>query len=200
MSEPVVPLLPGERRLWQGNPDPGKLFIPADAFLIPFYGFFLVVATFFLVGSLLSGAPIFVLAVSSLLVVIGVYVTVGRFLVKAIRKSRTTYLVTDRRAIIHTPWSTREVRLNTAGIELVTRGSGRHLTAIFTDPTLGRRGGTFLSQRWANEQFRNSGMEMFGGWHSPAFYDVADVDGLRAALGPFLGQPQHYQGPPPYGT
>jgi hypothetical protein len=83
---------------------------------------------------------------------------------------------------------------------LISRGNGRHLTAIFTDPTVGRRGGTFLSQRWANEQFRNSGMEMFGGWHSPAFYDVADVDGLRTALEPFLGQLQQYQGPPPYGT
>jgi hypothetical protein len=58
-----------------------------------------------------------------------------------------------------------------------------------------------LTERWANEQFRNLGMEMLtGSHHSPAFNYVADVDGLRAALEPFLTQTQRYQGPPPYGT
>lgn len=43
-------------------------------------------------------------------------------------------------------------------------------------------------------------MEMFNGGHSPAFYDVSDVDGLRVALEPMLSRPMPYSGPPPYGT
>jgi hypothetical protein len=195
-----IPLLSGERLLWQGAPDPRKLFMPADVFLVPFYGFFLAFSATFTVVAISTEAPIFFIVFVSIFLAVGVYATVGRFLVKTFRKIRTTYAVTDRRAVIRTPWSTREVRLSTAGIELITSGSGRHLTAIFFDPTLGQRGGSLLSQRWANEQFRTSGMEMFNGGHSPAFYDVADVDGLRAALEPSIRQAEPYLGPPPYGT
>jgi hypothetical protein len=196
-----IPLLPGERLLWRGQPYPGKVFMPADAVLVPFHGLFLALAIFIGVAGSRTGAPAFMSALLLVFVVLGLYLTVGRFFVKAFRKSRTTYAVTDQRAIIRTPWSTREVRLGTAGIELATTGSGRHLTVIFSNPTLGRRGGSLFTQAWANEQFRNSGMEVFGaGGHSPAFYDVADVDGLRAAIEPALNRPQPYSGPPPYGT
>lgn len=196
-----ISLLTGETLLWQGKPDPRKLFMPADAFLVPFYVLTFALAIVFTVAAIGTGAPTFVLATLSVVLVVGAYLTVGRFLVKTIRKTRTIYAVTDRRAIIHTPWSTREVRLNAAGIELITTGNGRHLTAIFSDPTLGQRGGSLLTQRWANEQFRNSGMEMLtGSHHSPAFYDVADVDDLRAALEPFLHQAPTPSTPPPYGT
>jgi hypothetical protein len=195
-----VPLLPNERLVWQGQPDPRKIFMPADGFLVPFYGFFLAMTIFVTIGALSTEAPPFMLALIAIFIVLGAYLLVGRFFVKALRKTRTTYAVTDQRAIIHTPWSTREVRLSTAGIELATSRSGAHITVVFTDPTLGQRGGPLLSQRWANEQFRNSGMEIFNGGHSPAFYDVADVDGLRAALEPVLGRPLPNSGPPPYGT
>lgn len=195
-----IPLAVGESLLWQGNPDPRKIFMPSDAFLVPFYALFLGVTVVVVLVTATSAPPTFVLVFMSVFIVVGVYATVGRFLVKTFRKTRTTYAVTDRRAIIRTPWSTREARLSTAGIELVTSGSGRHLTVIFSDPTLGERGGSLLSQNWANEQFRNSGLEMFRGGHSPAFYDVADVAGLRAALEPALRRPEPYLGPPPYGT
>lgn len=195
-----IPLLTGERLLWQGEPDPRKLFMPADAFLVPFHGATLALAVVFTVVAIGTGAPTFILVPISIVLVVGAYLTFGRFFVKTFRKTRTTYAVTDRRAIIHTPWSTREVRLNTAGMELMTTGSGGHLTVIFSDPTLGARGGPVLSQGWANEQFRNSGMEMLRGGHSPAFYDVADVAGLRAALESFIQQAQPDSGPPPYGT
>jgi hypothetical protein len=196
-----VPLLPGERLIWRGQPDLGKFFMPADAFLVPFHLLFLAVAIFIGFAATRSGTPPFMAAFMLVFVVLGTYLAVGRFFVKAFRKSRTTYAVTDQRAIIHTPWSIREVRLGAAGIELATTGSGRHLTVIFSDPTRGRRGGSLFSQAWANEQYRNSGMEIFGaGGVSPAFYDVADVDGLRAALEPVLSRPLPNSGPPPYGT
>jgi hypothetical protein len=202
MPEPIpVPLAVGETLRWQGSPDPRKIFMPSDVFLVPFYGLFMAVAIFVSVGAATTTPPTFLVAFMSVFIVVGAYATVGRFLVKTIRKKRTIYAVTDRRAIIQTPWSTREVRLNAAGIELTTTGSGRHLTAIFSDPTVGHRSGSLLTQRWANEQFRNSGMEMLAGsQHSPAFYDVADVDGLRAALEPFLHQAPTPSTPPPYGT
>jgi hypothetical protein len=196
----LIPLLTGERMIWQGKPDPRKLFMPADAFLVPFHVLTLGAAVVFTAVAIGTGAPIFVLVSLSFVLLVGAYLTVGRFFVKTVRKTRTTYAVTDRRAIIHTPWSTREVRLNTAGTELITTGSGRHLTVIFSDPTLGAHRGPVLSQGWANEQFRNSGMEMLRGGHSPAFYDVADVAGLRAALESSIQQVQPDLGPPPYGT
>jgi hypothetical protein len=198
--ESAVPLLSGESVLWQGKPDPRKFFMLADWFFVPFYGFVLAMTISITVAVAASSAPTLILVFAAIFLAIFAYLSVGRLFLKVFRKTRTSYIVTDRRAIIRTPWSIREVRLHTAGIELVTAGNGRHLTAIFSDPTLGQGGWAPLSQRWVSEQFRNSGMEMFHGGHSPAFYDVADVSGLRAALEPFLGKPQTYQGPPPYGT
>jgi hypothetical protein len=97
-------LLPGERIHWVGKPDPGKLFGPADKFLVPFSlvwaGFAFLwmggVVTAIVRGEeglwffALFGVPF---------VLVGLYMVFGRFVYKRWRRKRTTYAVTDTRVL-----------------------------------------------------------------------------------------------------
>ncbi len=194
-----VDLAPGERLLWEGRPDPDRHFTLADAFLVPFYALFLGFSIFWTAMALRGSAPYFFPIFGSLFIVIGLYACFGRFVVKWFSKLRTRYVVTDRRAIIRSPWSTREVRLSSAHVETKTTGKGRHVTVIFSNPTLPPRVGFSFGRTWSQEQLRNTGMDLFAGGLTPAFYDVADVDGLRRALEPALGLSAP-QTPRPYGS
>lgn len=93
-------LLPGERILWTGRPDPSKLFSPADKFLIPFSLFFAGFAVFWTILALTSGSPFFALW-GLPFVVVGLHLLFGRFLLKRSRRKRTTYAVTNKRFLNH---------------------------------------------------------------------------------------------------
>lgn len=100
-------LLPGERIVWNGRPRQGLMLSPRDVFLIPFSVLWCAFAVFWesmaLIGTRggaagpvgvifpLWGVP-FILA--------GLYVTVGRFFHDAWIRSRISYALTDRRALI----------------------------------------------------------------------------------------------------
>jgi hypothetical protein len=93
-------LLPGERLLWEGRPVRHQLLRPADLLLIPFTviwcgfaisGEVLVLASFGPSLFALFGLPF---------VLIGLYLTVGRFVVRAVVSRRTRYVVTDRRLLV----------------------------------------------------------------------------------------------------
>lgn len=167
-------LRPGERLLWSGRPDPDVRFAPADAFLVPFSvmwcGFFL----FFEVDALRSGGQRFFVLWGVPFVVAGIYFVYGRFVYKRRLKLRTAYGVTSNRALValgdtslhdsplkHVPTSVRRFR------------DGSHASVTFGNPP-----GDFISRAYAN-----TGMEFFGRGSPPvAFYDVADVQALLAAL------------------
>ena len=118
----------GERILWEGQPKPGIWFEPADAFAIPFsvLWFGLLLLGF---GAMIWGEPTHVdpmaYVVLPLFGFVGLYVTVGRFIVARYARSRTHYYLTERRAIIRTGIlrrrersvnlsATSEIRLNTS--------------------------------------------------------------------------------------
>jgi hypothetical protein len=71
-----------------------------DAFLIPFSMVWCGFAIFWETAAARSDVPFFVLIWGGLFVAIGVYVVVGRFLVRAISLRRTRYVVTDRRLVV----------------------------------------------------------------------------------------------------
>lgn len=94
--------MPGERILWRGEPAGGIRFVAADLFAIPFAALWLALVS----GAFVSDpAPAanndpagdFILPV---FIAIGVYILVGRFFVDMLIRSRSEYVLTDRRAVI----------------------------------------------------------------------------------------------------
>src|SRR6478735_6022360 len=98
-------LQPGEKVLWTGRPDPGRLLSSKDAYLIPFslmWGGFAIVweGGVLLTMAGANGAPIFVALWGIPFVVAGQYLIWGRFLVKRWDRRRTVYAVTDQRVLV----------------------------------------------------------------------------------------------------
>jgi hypothetical protein len=85
----------GERLLWQGGPRPGRIFAVQDVFLVPLS--LVCAAGVVMLNLVIPGTswPVRMFALAS-----AAYVTVGRFVYKRVVKSQTTYLVTDRRALV----------------------------------------------------------------------------------------------------
>ncbi|MEO1798134.1 MAG: hypothetical protein AAFR53_14155 [Pseudomonadota bacterium] len=89
----------GERIVWQGQPD-RRIFIfrPAELMLIPFsaiwFGFVIYIA---------SAAPLTAEPSSAVLILfmlVGVYFLIGRFFVDRYIRTRTSYALTEKRALI----------------------------------------------------------------------------------------------------
>ena len=166
-NEVTEELEPDEQIIWTGQPDTKKLFTRADIFLVPFtllwtgMPVFMVTTTRNIPFSIFMILPLF-------FIVIGMYITFGRFIVKTYRKKRTIYALTDRRVIEITDTSRRRVK-----------------TAVYSRiPNLsysqGRSGGgsiTFGNENAAVRMYANTGMDfmMLQREGMPAFYDLEDV-------------------------
>jgi hypothetical protein len=163
-------LLRDERLLWTGQPDPSKLFTVMDLFLIPFSlvwtGFVAVIS----IGMLSSSqVPLFMLAVPTIMLAVGLYLLIGRFIYKAWRKRHTFYGVTDTRAII------------------VSDSARRKVEAAFLHslPTINKKvnaagfGSVWFGNRTIFDMYANTGLGVFSGFYgnsAPAFHDIADAD------------------------
>lgn len=103
MEELIRPhLLEGERLLWTGQGERKRL-APVDSFLVPFSVAWAGFAFFWEYKAVTtwsrSGGLIFPLA-GLFFVLMGLYVTVGRFPYKEWRRRQTFYALTDRRVLI----------------------------------------------------------------------------------------------------
>ena len=124
-------LLPDEHVLWTGRPPTRIMFQLIDIFLVPFSFAWGGIA----IGGIFAGAvngerlPFPFLLIPLLFVFIGLYITVGRFLVDMWVRSRTVYAVSDRRVlvlrrIVSTTLQARDIQwLDT--LELNERRSGK---------------------------------------------------------------------------
>ncbi len=170
---------PGEHLLWVGRSDPAVRFAAADGLLIPFSIAWCAFAVFWEATAISSGDSPFFYAWGLIFVVVGVYFVAGRFVVKARRKRRTVYGLTDRRAIIHIGSGVTDQLLAGSGISVTRRRRHNHLTVTFGSGNQSRA----LSMHGNTGMYGNTGMEGLFGTSAPvAFYDVADVEGLEAAL------------------
>ena len=84
----------GETVLWEGRPRQRRIFAVQDLFMVPF--------SLISIGAAVAGATISDLPWSfkAASLTIAAYLTVGRFFYKAVVKSQTRYLVTNRRALV----------------------------------------------------------------------------------------------------
>jgi hypothetical protein len=174
--------LRGEPPLWTGRPDARVWLGQADLLLVPMTVVWAGFAVFWNVMAWRGRAPVPFRLFGIPFLLIGAYLVVGRFFVKRRRKQRSEYAITaDRAVICDGRGRVRDVPLANTTIEQSLSRDGRHLTVTF-GPVPGGRGWGF--GYGGRSMPANSGMDGFGpGSTPPAFFDVADVVGLEAALG-----------------
>ena len=91
----------GERLLWSGAPKQGVVWRATDVVMVPFSLMWGGFALFWEITAL-RHAPLFFALWGVPFVVIGLYITVGRFFYDAWRRSHTYYGLTNQRAIVAT--------------------------------------------------------------------------------------------------
>lgn len=93
-------LQPNESIQWVGHPQGGILFRSSDLFLIPFSLLWGGFSFFWEYSAYTSGAPVFFLLFGSFFVIMGLYITVGRFFVDMLIREDTMYGLTNERILI----------------------------------------------------------------------------------------------------
>jgi hypothetical protein len=103
-------LSPNEKLLWVDRPKEGIIFRSSDIFLIPFSLLWCGFAIFWETMVVTSGAPFFFVIWGIPFVLIGLYITVGRFFIDALKRKNTIYGITDNRIIIKSGIFSTEVK------------------------------------------------------------------------------------------
>lgn len=174
-------LLPDERVIWTGRPDPRAHFTPADFWLVPFSLMWAGFAVFWEFTAVSMGRGSFAL-VGIPFVLIGLYFVVGRFFYKSFTKNGTVYALTDRRAIVlNRGTSLDEMAIGSAKAAISTSQFANHMSVRF-----GTQVASLFAQNSMNELYANTGMDFFVRSSGRIrFFDVEDVAGLSAALNEF---------------
>jgi hypothetical protein len=107
----------GERLLWSGMPRQGMHLRSSDTMMIPFSLMWGGFVFFWEYSVVTSNGPFFFSLWGIPFVLMGLYITVGRFFLDSYQRARTYYGVTDQRVIICSGLMSREVKsLNLQGL------------------------------------------------------------------------------------
>jgi hypothetical protein len=178
-------LMRGERLLWFGRPDPNRLLARSDVFMIPFSLMWGGFAIFWEISVLREGWG-FGAVWGVPFVAFGLYMIAGRFFVKARRRRRTHYAVTDRRVLsVDRRGTTRAAFLSsipTVNARLRGDGSG---TVIFGNPS------------WTQAAYADSGADFFGSdtgdW--VGFHDIHDARSVVDLINELRSRPSRDEQP-----
>ncbi|MBB4234313.1 PH domain-containing protein [Rhizobium esperanzae] len=136
--------MPGEKLLWSGRPAQGFLLTSRDFLLVPFSLLWGGFAIFWEITAISTEAPVFTKLWGIPFVLMGLYITAGRFFVDAAVRARTEYVLTDRRVIIRRSGLFRHLSTNQLellpSISLEEGGRGRG-TIKFGVPSNRRKSG-----------------------------------------------------------
>ena len=162
-------LAPHESVRWTGKPAQGLLFRASDALMVPFTLLWCGFAIFWEAGASASGLTMFSLW-GVPFVLVGLYMVVGRFFYDAWLRSRTSYALTDRRALILS--GAFEQKLTSVELSTLTElhykpGSGGQGTIVF-GPEAPLPAGMTFGRRY--------------GVASPEFFKVDNADGAYAMI------------------
>ena len=102
-------LVPGERLLWSGGPQAFPVFEADDLVVVPFSLAWPGFAAVWVYSAAGTGGVVFTAVAGTPFVLIGLYLTVGRLVVRAVQLRSTHYAVTTLRLIeiVWRPWPKR---------------------------------------------------------------------------------------------
>jgi hypothetical protein len=174
-------LRPGERLLWVGQSDPGRMFTKIDLFLVPFGIVWCGLVVTSWVRSFTGEGDQLFRVLGAVFALVGLYFVVGRFVVKRRRKQTEVYAVTDRRAFVTNGRSTRETDLSRRDRRQITWSQGRRFCTVDWEP---QTTGLTSILRGGNQGrvYANTGLDGVFGPRTFAFYDVTDGDALVRVL------------------
>ena len=92
-------LVPGECIMWKGKPGKGHLLTRQDIFMIPFSIFWCGFVCFWEFSVITGGAPLFFAWWGIPFILVGLYMTVGRFFHIAYMRRHTAYVITNKKII-----------------------------------------------------------------------------------------------------
>lgn len=162
-----------EKLLWTGRPRGGMRLRAADGFLIPFSLIWTGFPAFLIVMAVLGAreqpASLIVAVIAIPFLLVGFYFVIGRFVLDAKRREKTSYGLTDQRIVIVSGILSRKAKsLNLRTLTDVSltekRGGSGHISFGPTNPMFAWCGG---SGGWW------PGME----WFTPASFEM--LDGAR---------------------
>jgi hypothetical protein len=162
-------LLPRERILWTGQPIPYALLNKGDIFLIPFsFIWFGIVLSSFRDMFKASSSMIFPsFLIPALFLIVGFYMSIGRFIYLYLVKKKTYYAITDQRVLV------------------LTNLFGKNLQAVYikdlqniTKSENSNGNGTIIFGNQNNNSNQNSGLSFFNSYNGvnvPTFSNIKDV-------------------------
>lgn len=134
-----------ERLLWSGVPQPGLRWRSSDWFAVPFA---LLWSYMMMFGTARHGmnpdlSPLYLTPEGIPMVLVGLYLLVGRFFIDSFQRSRTYYGLTDQRIIIVNGLFNRQVKSLTlatlSDISLTERSDGSGVIAFGPGPSSSSR-------------------------------------------------------------
>ena len=158
-----------ETVLWRGRPEKLHLLSAQDAFTIPFSLLWAGFAFFWETMVIVHGAPWFFILFGSFFVLVGLYITVGRFLRKAYVLRRTLYAITDRKVLIKHLGQVEILQKKDFPPQTVKQYRDGTGTIYFTSPP------SLFSRYYRNSPFSNN-LE----WHM--LHGVSDPERLLTLL------------------
>jgi hypothetical protein len=187
LTDPVVgELQPGERLLWHGSPDAGRLLQAQDLYLIPFSLMWGGFAIFWEVMAITSTRDLAFFPLFGVpFVAIGLYMICGRFAHRRWLRAHTAYGLTERRAFAITPALLGGPRVRSVWLasypatERHTRRGGRGTIVIGDLP---------IGPRWMLSDASWPGMGRYMGG-AIVFTDIEESDRVYALLAAAIGGP-----------